>query len=860
MLTYITNARRYAINTAYIPQTFVIPFPYWDHNEIKVFLTIDEAAEGGLVELQEGEDYSLSAPNGSNGTLTRESEWIDGVRLTILRVRPLKQTTDFRNGDVIDADVLEHTLDTIVAQIQQLDEARQRAMTVPVDEDGTGEGFVIPSKSERAGMLLCFDSTGNGFSLRSLESFDDDVLETRQNKNAAFNAKTAAETAKVDAEDAKDGAVEAYNQTVSAKTTAVAEISSAKSTAISDISSAKTSAVSDVNSAKTTAIGEAVSAVNTAKTTAVGEIGSAKTSAIGDITTAKTSAIGDVSVAKDEAIEEIAGTGSSKEDKSNKVTSITPSSTDEQYPSAKAVYGETSRLSESITEISEVAFDVLRNINRFDFTKATDGYYVNYTTGNPAALANFFYSDFIDVSDCEKITLSRKFSAGIGGVHCYFYSDKNFDAKVSGVLLSTAEPTATVPSDAKYFVFSSNIDNKASYQVEKGEVAHSFKPYYVQVVAKALNPIDYYLEGGVGSFREELEKIGSIASKEHNYLFHIPNGTYNVLNMYTDAEKADADFVGMVVPDYVTIVGQDREKTIINASMAIQNSKVSTLNLCGTSGLKNITVKAENLRYAVHDDFATTGHTTYIDFYYRNVENCIFEAINCVYGCYGTGTRGGAIWHFKDCIFKGGFSWHSWSSNETALNSVLPNDITLENCINKTDGINGMVLKSLGSDTENHIHLIGCEIPLISCTEETSGIGFDFVIDGYGNNEIPIKLVTTAETYNNPIELSDCTSYVRYAQDMTKGNPVFKNGYNVYQLGGRSPYRMFGFAMDNKSAGSWSRVFNKGYYMASLIGLDGLADGDLVTVSSGNLAKATDSSVVIGSIETMWNVKFLRLF
>lgn len=338
MLTYITNVRRYAINTAYIPQTFVIPFPYWDHNEIKVFLTIDEAAEGGLVELQEGEDYSLSAPNGSNGTLTRESEWIDGVRLTILRVRPLKQTTDFRNGDVIDADVLEHTLDTIVSQIQQLDEARQRAMTVPVDEDGTGEGFVIPSKSERAGMLLCFDSTGNGFSLRSLESFDDDVLETRQNKNAALNAKTAAETAqsaaesaqasaetaKGDAEDAKDGAVEAYNLTVATKTQALTDISTAKGEAItaiatekasqladlqSDAAEIKTETISDISSAETTAVGNvesagsaAVNAVEDERDIALNAIESAKASAQGAIATSKTTALGEVDIAKGDAV------------------------------------------------------------------------------------------------------------------------------------------------------------------------------------------------------------------------------------------------------------------------------------------------------------------------------------------------------------------------------------------------------------------------------------------------------------------------------------------------------------------------------------------------------------------------------
>ena len=166
--------------------------------------------------------------------------------------------------------------------------------------------------------------------------------------------------------------------------------------------------------------------------------------------------------------------------------------------------------------------------------------------------------------------------------------------------------------------------------------------------------------------------------------------------------------------------------------------------------LKNLRVYGNKTRYAVHDDFAESAYTDYTDYYYRYVEDCIIESTNATMGqAYGSGTHSGAIWKFKNVDFIGGFSWHS---NTTF---TYPNDITLENCKVESRNYTGVVLKSLASGVANKIHIIGCSVPMITCTEETSGDGMDYTIDGHGNNEIPIDFSAVTGTKTIPF-FSDC--------------------------------------------------------------------------------------------------------
>lgn len=191
MLTNTTNVNRYQIVGTPL-STYSISYPYWDKTEIVVYLTL---SDGSLTTLTEGTNYTLSTPNGNNGTLTRVGDWTAGAtNLTIVREMSFTQEVDLRNGDKIDAETLETALDDLTAQVQQLAESQSRAVASPVDE--AGSSLTIPNKASRigsgSGTMMGFGSDGESIALRDLAQFDTDVANTASN---ASSASTSAGTA-----------------------------------------------------------------------------------------------------------------------------------------------------------------------------------------------------------------------------------------------------------------------------------------------------------------------------------------------------------------------------------------------------------------------------------------------------------------------------------------------------------------------------------------------------------------------------------------------------------------------------------------------------------------------------------------
>ena len=499
----------------------------------------------------------------------------------------------------------------------------------------------------------------------------------------------------------------------------------------------------------------------------------------------------------------------------------------------------------------EEGFDILQSKNLFDNSKRTDNYYVPYTTGIPVALSGYCYSDYIDVEGLSNVAFGRSSKAVIGSFHCCFY-DYNYNF-ISGALATTDQPYVSVPSNAKYLIFSCGMSQAPEVVASKGTTPIIGVNYcYCMriVVPKTKSDVDIELPDA-SYLRYWLNTVGGMGNKKHNINLILPKGTYNMNNYFSDAESASSSFKGLFVPNYVTLVGDGQpEDVILDLVLNEQNSQLSTLNLAGTAGLKNLTVKGTNTRYAVHDDFATPDYGHNDDYYYRNVENCIFTTTNAVYGVYGSGTRSGAIWKFKNCIFKG-FSWHS------NVNFELPNDITFENCVFKSTSYQGVILKTLGSGVNNKIHFIGCNIPMITCTEETTDIGYDFNIDGHGNNDVPVHWVNA----NHPIqEFSDKICMLQSNTTYSKGLCIYK----VSNIFGRtnSPYELDGILLQDAVNGDYVKILTKGYYMARDLNLDSLASGTLLKINDTgtSLVAGTTSDKIVGRISTQWQTKFVKLF
>ena len=111
--------------------------------------------------------------------------------------------------------------------------------------------------------------------------------------------------------------------------------------------------------------------------------------------------------------------------------------------------------------------------NLFDKSKATDGFYVIYTSGILAANATYFATDFIEVVPNQ--TYTTNYDAQMA----FYDQNKSYISGVNGGGF-VGNKTVTAPANAKYARFSTK--DKETLQIEKGSVATAYEPY--QLVLK----------------------------------------------------------------------------------------------------------------------------------------------------------------------------------------------------------------------------------------------------------------------------------------------------------------------------------------------------------------------------------------
>lgn len=202
-------------STTPIADGYEVTFVYFDKAEVQVYL---EGSDGKETQIDD-EKYTVDESDTtaavifvSGYTFPEGSE-----KLVIMRVVAYEQESDYRNGDKIDADKIERSLDLLTAMAQQLAEIIDRTIQKPKSETGT---IILPSVEQRAGMLLGFDDEGN---FKPLLASD---IDEKYQQTAA-----AAETAVAAAGTATGAATKAnqyLQQTLTAATQALSDISAAK--------------------------------------------------------------------------------------------------------------------------------------------------------------------------------------------------------------------------------------------------------------------------------------------------------------------------------------------------------------------------------------------------------------------------------------------------------------------------------------------------------------------------------------------------------------------------------------------------------------------------------------------------------
>ena len=343
--------------------------------------------------------------------------------------------------------------------------------------------------------------------------------------------------------------------------------------------------------------------------------------------------------------------------------------------------------------------------------------------------------------------------------YCYvlFYdADKIY---ISGLTNSSAF-TFTTPATAKFMCLSYPTAGQGTLQLEIGTSGTSYESYIfglngeeiqdnsigleklsfdTDLIERITITVDANGNGDYTSLRSAIESITD-SSQRKQYRVEIFPGTYDLRQDYNSTEISASGFVGLKIPDHVSLVGVGgKEITEItwDGSEDVPASEISTLNLQNVCSLFGLTVSANNIRYAVHDDYATTGARNV-----RVVENCDFVGTNLEHlQVYGAGQKGNADWRFYNCRFLTNDNAGTGFAIHNNVNQTKESYLEFDNCKFTGQDYANIYLASMNNGTVafNHAVFKGCSIVsgshirLNEIDASLYGAGVKWKVSGYGN-------------------------------------------------------------------------------------------------------------------------------
>ena len=274
----------YGVAAGVVQTVFSVPFDFFEDEDVAVYV------DGTLKTL--GTDYTLTGGDGSSGTITfvtatppavqQVTGASGGSTVIVARHVSLERVTDFVAGQSINRAALNTQLDTIVAQIADLDDKVDRTIHL--------SDFEVPPSmlltDDRKGRVLAFDLvTGDveaGPLSNDIQTIADNItqiLAADDEAAAAAASATAAQTAQTAAELAETNAETAETNAAASAVTAASEVTTATTKASEAATSASNAATSESNAASSaTASAGSASAAATSATNAAASASSAEAS------------------------------------------------------------------------------------------------------------------------------------------------------------------------------------------------------------------------------------------------------------------------------------------------------------------------------------------------------------------------------------------------------------------------------------------------------------------------------------------------------------------------------------------------------------------------------------------------------
>lgn len=200
MISTETSKVRYSGNDS--TTVFPVTFPFSEDSHLQVIVADENDTQTVLVL---DTDYSVSGAGESSGSVTYPISGDPlpaGSTITINRVVPLKQLTDFENQGGFFAETHEDAFDYLMMAIQQQQEAIDRSVKVSVTSGQEGED-IYDAVDNAAQQALAYAEQAQGYA----EDASSYATDAENSVTSAQVAQGLAETAQGLAEDAKDAAV-----------------------------------------------------------------------------------------------------------------------------------------------------------------------------------------------------------------------------------------------------------------------------------------------------------------------------------------------------------------------------------------------------------------------------------------------------------------------------------------------------------------------------------------------------------------------------------------------------------------------------------------------------------------------------
>lgn len=237
----------YSVSQGATQTSFTIPFEFFDSSDVTVY--VDDALK------TEGSDYTIATGVVSMSVTGATG----GSQVVLVRHVPLERVTDFVAGQDINRAALNEQLDTLVAQVADLDNKVDR--TIHLSDSEVAPSMLLTS--DRKGRVLAFNSTTGdveaGPLSNDIETIADNIVEilaaddeaaaAAASATSAANSATDAQTAQTAAELAETNAETAETNAAASAVTATSEATTATTKASEAATSASNAATSESNAA-----------------------------------------------------------------------------------------------------------------------------------------------------------------------------------------------------------------------------------------------------------------------------------------------------------------------------------------------------------------------------------------------------------------------------------------------------------------------------------------------------------------------------------------------------------------------------------------------------------------------------------